>query len=110
MPSRGAVKERPQTELASGGITLGGGAVINDADLERQLVDRQRRKETLARYRKAYKETDDAVKARIRTLGVQGSVRCGGFQITVAETAGRAVSFETQPSTRIRIAAVKEKA
>lgn len=99
-----AVARKPQEPLPG----LGREKELEDAALERQLNERERMKTQLAEYRKRFKEVDDAVKGRITELRVKGSVRCGGFVISIKETKGRSVEFETKPSKRIYIKAIKE--
>lgn len=97
-----AVARKPQEPLPG----LGREKVLDDNNLERQLLERERMKNQLAEYRKKYDDVDDEVKARIKELRVKGAVRCGGFVITVKELEGRDVAFETKPSKRIYIKAV----
>lgn len=99
-----AVARKPQEPLPG----LGREKELEDAALERQLLERERMKNQLAEYRKQYKEADDAAKGRITELRIKGSVRCGGFVISIKETKGRSVEFETKPSKRIYIRAIKD--
>lgn len=95
---------KPQTTLP--GVT--GEKELNDAALERQLLERDRHHRQLAEYRKTFRDIDETVKGRIRELRIRGSVRCGGFIITVKEVPGRSVEFDTKASKQIYIKAVKE--
>jgi hypothetical protein len=80
---------------------------LDDAALERQLLERHRMQEQLREYRKKFGEVDDAVKGRITELRIRGTVRCGGFVITVQDAASREVEFSTKPHKRITIRPVK---
>ncbi len=96
-----AVAHKPQTSLLPE-------KTLEDSSLERQLLERHRMHEQLAEYRKRFKEVDDAVKGRINELRVRGSVRCGGFVITVKDAPGRSVEFETKAHKRIYIKPIQE--
>lgn len=98
-----AVARKPQEPLPG----LGREKLLEDNSLERQLMERERKRQQLAEYRKTFQEIDQAVKGRITELRVKGSVRCGGFLVSVKETKGRSVEFETKPSKRITITPIK---
>jgi hypothetical protein len=76
---------------------------LDDAALERQLLERHRMQEQFLEYRKKFDEVDDAVKGRITDLKIRGTIRCDGFVITVRDAAGREVEFSTKPHKRITI-------
>lgn len=84
--------------------------VIEDSDVEEALEERERRKETLGATRKEYDEANEAAKAQITKLELPdgGIARVGRFRVTREAIPGRSVSFETKPSSRIRIAVAGE--
>lgn len=78
--------------------------IIDDAELEKQLDDRQELKESVAEFRKVDKE----VKAKIQTIDKPMPIRIGRYIITRQTVEGRSVAFETEPSTRITIKHIGE--
>jgi hypothetical protein len=83
---------------------------IEDLACERALENRLLKKGSLDAVQKVYDEADEAAKLEIAKLELPegGAVRVGRFRITRTATAGRAVSFETKPSSRIRIVVIGE--
>jgi hypothetical protein len=79
--------------------------VIDASNLEAALEDRQKRKASLGALRKQFEEADNLAKALLAEFALQdGEVaRCGRFRIEKRAYPGRSVSFETNPSSRIRI-------
>ncbi len=99
-----SVVHRPQLGLRGVEET----EVIEDRRLETELIDRDRKNAVKLASAKAFKSVDETVKDRIKELKIHGTVRCGGFLITVKTTEGRSVEFDTKPSKRITIRPVKE--
>lgn len=90
-------------------LQLEGESIIDNADLQRNLEDRQQRKQTLAAYRKAFREVDQAARGQLEALSLEpGRYRCGVFVIEVEDRPGRAVSFETDTRRTIKIVSPKE--
>jgi len=96
-----AIAKEPQMQLM-------GEQVIHDPDLESLLIECETQKATVGEYRKIFSKTDEAARTKINALGITGRARCGEFVITVSETPAKSVSFETQPTTRIRISRPKD--
>lgn len=84
--------------------------VLEDADLEAALEERERKRQDKSIATGRYKEAHDAAKAKIGSLELEDEsvVRCGRFRIKTAKTAGRSVSFETSPSSRLTISLLKD--
>lgn len=78
---------------------------INDDSLETLLDKREDLKTERKAAQAAFKEKDDAVKARIAEFELaDGEVaRVGKYRIEKKATASRSVSFETSPSSRLTI-------
>lgn len=78
---------------------------IDSPELEALIDKREERKATKKEATAAFKEMDDAVKARIAEFDLpEGEVaRCGKYRIEKRPTKGRSVSFETAPSSRLTI-------
>ena len=96
-----AVTPQPQTAL--------GETLVEDADLEAALEQREKLKEASSRARKTFAEADEQAKSQIRGLELGGTpARVGRFLIGEHDVAGRSVAFETEPSTRVSIRLLKE--
>lgn len=78
---------------------------VDDGALEAALDTREKAKAKRAAAQKTFKEEDDKVKARLSEFELaDGEVaRVGKYRIEKKAIAGRAVSFETGPSTRLHI-------
>jgi hypothetical protein len=78
---------------------------IEDDALEALLDRREDRKAEKSAATAAFKEVDDAVKARIGEFELaDGEVaRVGKYRIEKKATQGRSVSFDTAPSSRLQI-------
>lgn len=78
---------------------------IEDSEIEAALEERQKRKDSLGAVRKVYDEAHEAAVAAIAKLELPegGVARVGRFRISRASVAARSVSFETQPTSRLRI-------
>lgn len=68
--------------------------IVNDAELEKMLEDRQELKQTVGEYRKV----DKSVKARIKSITTPTPYRVGRFIISKRDVSAKSVSFETQAS------------
>lgn len=92
-----SAKENPQTAMDEREIASG--------DLERKLEERQTLRETVAEARKAYREADEAARTMLSEFALaDGEVaRCGRFRIEKKAIPARSVSFETSPTSRLRI-------
>lgn len=92
-----SAKENPQTAMDEREIASG--------DLERTLEKRQTLKEAVAEARKEYREADEAAKTMLAEFALaDGEVaRCGRFRIEKKAVPPRSVSFETAPTSRLRI-------
>lgn len=84
--------------------------VIDDADVEAALEEREKRKASLQAVRKVYDGAHEAAVAEITKLELPegGAARVGRFRITRTAIAGRSVTFETKATSRVRIALVDE--
>lgn len=90
-------------------LQLQGEAVIENADLQRNLEDRESRKKTLASYQKAFREVDEAARGQLEALALEpGRYRCGVFVIEVEDKPPRSVAFETEERRSIKIVSPKE--
>ena len=78
--------------------------IIEDADLEKLLDDRQECKSSVAEFRKL----DKQAKAKIQTIEKPMPIRIGRYIITKQTMPGRNVSFETNGSIRITIKHIGE--
>lgn len=78
---------------------------FDDTNLEQLLDKREAAKDKRAKATKAFKDEDDKVKARLSEFELaDGEVaRVGKYRIAKKATPGRAVSFETSPSSRLSI-------
>lgn len=84
--------------------------VIEDADVEAALEEREKRKESLSAVRAVYDEAHEKATAEIGKLElpVGGAARVGRFRITRQALKARAVTFETKESSRLRIALIED--
>lgn len=78
---------------------------VDDSNLEALLDQREDLKRARKEAQAAFKETDDAVKARIAEFDLpDGEVaRCGKYRIEKKATKPRSVAFETEGSSRLDI-------
>jgi len=85
--------------------------IVDDLELLRALIDREAAREQLAAVRFSFVEADDLAKEllgpKLAELEPGAALRVGDWRITKTTTTGRAVSFETKPSSRIRIESIK---
>jgi hypothetical protein len=94
---------RPQTSIYE--------TEIDNDELEKVLEDREKAKAARGDAQKAYKDADDQAKALIRSLDIADApVRVGRFVVSERQVAGKTVSFETQPTTRVQISLLDEAA
>lgn len=86
--------------------------VIDNPDLEKALEQRESRKASRAALQKQFKAADDQVKAELGKLdlGDDAPVRIGRVVITQKPVAGRSVSFDTEPTSRLAIKTLNEAA
>ncbi len=82
--------------------------VIEDAEVESALEEREKRKASLSAVRKVYDGAHEAAVAEIAKLELPegGAARVGRFRITKTAIAARSVTFEAKATSRIRIATV----
>ena len=73
--------------------------IVEDAELEHMLEDRQELKQSVAEYRKVDKD----VKSRLRSIGTPAPYRVGRFVISKRDISAKSVSFETQASLSFTI-------
>jgi len=85
---------------------------IEDPEVEQALEERQKRKDSLGAVRKLYDAAAELANAAVAQLELPegGAVRVGRFRITRTAVAARSVTFDTKPTSRVRIALVKEQA
>lgn len=83
---------------------------IEDEELEQILNDREIAKGKKAEATKKFKTLDDLAKDRLEELGIDPDevVRIGRFRCAKSEVPSRAVSFETEPTTRMSIGVAKD--
>lgn len=79
--------------------------LIEDTTLEEALEKRQAVKAELGELRKTYDEANEAANVEIAKLELpeDKAVRVGRFRISRSSVSARTVSFETKPTSRIRI-------
>ena len=94
-----AVKERGQLGLDE--------RIVEDAELERLLIARADRHSALASVRAQFEEADAEAKTALERLKLADGdvVRIGAFRVEKVVTPPRAVSFETEEKSRLRIEA-----
>lgn len=68
--------------------------IVEDAELEHMLEERQELKQAVGEYRKVDKD----VKDRMRSIGTPTPYRVGRFVISKRDISAKSVSFETQAS------------
>lgn len=78
---------------------------IENDTLATALDERAELRQTKLEATKAFNDADKSVKQQIDALdlGVGAPVRIGNYVVSVKETKGRSVAFETEPSTKIQI-------
>jgi hypothetical protein len=83
---------------------------ITNADLEAALEARLRAKDDVAEVNGVLKSANARVSTLLDAIDfpVDSALRVGRFRITKTHVPGRSVSFETEPSNRIRFALVDE--
>jgi hypothetical protein len=81
--------------------------VVNDAELEKALEEREKRKASRNALQAEFKEADEKAKALIAGIELEPdtTVRCGRFKITRSHVEGRSVAFETESTNRLSITA-----
>jgi hypothetical protein len=86
--------------------------VFDDPELEQALEEREKRKASAGAVAKLYQAADELAKAELARLELEdGDVaRVGRFRITKSAIPGRSVTFDTKPSSRLRIGLVGEDA
>lgn len=79
--------------------------VIEDADVEAALEEREKRKHSLDAVRKVYDGADEAARIEIAKLELPegGVARVGRFRISRESVPAGHREFDTKASTRIRI-------
>lgn len=79
--------------------------LVEDKDLEKLLEDRERAKGAAGEARRKYSTLDDLAKEKVEDLALvdDETVRIGRFRISQVSVAGRSVSFETTPTSRLKI-------
>lgn len=84
--------------------------IVEDEALEAALEEREKRKASAGAVQKLYQAADELAKAELTRLELEdGDVaRVGRFRITKSAIPGRSVTFETKPSSRVRIGLVGE--
>ena len=84
--------------------------VIEDSELEAALEERLSRKNSYSELQRQYGEADKRAKGLVEALGLSTGevIRVGRFRIEKRATAGRAVSFETKPGSRISVSVDEE--
>lgn len=84
--------------------------VIDNDLLERALDKREAVKAAKGKALKAFKEADALAKAHLAELELDDdtTIRVGRFRIVSKSVPSRAVSFETQPTTRLSIGVIAE--
>ena len=84
--------------------------IVEDEALEAALEAREKRKASAGAVQKLYQAADELAKAELTRLELEdGDVaRVGRFRITKSAIPGRSVTFETKPSSRLRIGLVGE--
>jgi hypothetical protein len=84
--------------------------VIDDAEIEKALEEREKRKASLAAVRKVYEGAHEAAIAEIAKLELPegGAARVGRFRVAKSAIPARSVTFDTKASSRIRISVADE--
>jgi hypothetical protein len=83
---------------------------VNDPDLESLLSDREIAKGKKGEAVKKFRTLDDLAKEKIAELDLSDDdvVRIGRFRVTSKSIPSRAVSFETEPTTRLNIGVAED--
>jgi hypothetical protein len=84
--------------------------VIEDAELEKLLGDRQLAHGTKSEATSKFNSLDRLAKDKLEALGVEVEepVRVGRFRVERRPVASRSVNFETAPTSRLNIKPVEE--
>lgn len=100
--ARAAAAAQPQTTLYE--------TVIDDGELESALEARERLRVKKGEITKEFKSADEVAKAKINELdlGLDANVRIGRFVVGLRKIEGGVVTFEKNPSTRLRIGVLPE--
>lgn len=95
-------QEQPQTALDE--------KVIESPKLLEALDNREQLRVDKAEAVKLYKEGDEKVRAalEVQSLADGQAIRVGGYRITKRSVPSRSVAFDTDASSRITIASVKD--
>jgi len=97
-----AARPEPQTALDE--------VVVDDANIEAALEQRERAKGVASNSRKAYENADAQARGFLQALERQlgeGPVRVGRFVVELKRREARAVAFETDASSRVSIRVAK---
>lgn len=91
-------REDPQTTIDE--------RVVENPELEQALVDRGKLKAFAGEATKKYREQNEIVRGMVAEFALEDgqSIRVGRYRITRTPVAGRAVAFETNPTSRVTIA------
>jgi len=97
-----APRRQPQTAIYE--------TTLEDPELEEALKTRHSMGDRRSTANHNFKVADDRARKLIaaKDLGDGVTVRVGDFLISQKPVAGRSVSFETEPTTRVRIKPIKE--
>lgn len=96
-----AARPQPQTALDE--------QVVESAELERVLEDREVAKGAAGEARKKFSTLDDLAKGTIADLDDDATVRVGRFRVAKRSVAGRSVAFDTNPTSRLSIKVTDER-
>jgi hypothetical protein len=98
-----AVQERPQTSIDE--------RLIESAELEAALEEREVAKDAARAARATFKSADESARELVKALELgETPARVGRFRLVVRKVAARSVAFDTDPTTRVTITADKEEA
>lgn len=86
--------------------------VVENAELERALEDREIAKGAAGEARKKFTTLDDLAKGKVNDLNLQDgeAVRIGRFRVAYRKVPAKSVAFETEPSERLTISTPKDEA
>ena len=84
--------------------------LVEDEELEALLEAREKRKASLGAVNKEYKAAHELVIGALGRIELEDgtAARVGRFRIVKSAIPGRSVTFETKPSSRIRIGLVED--
>jgi hypothetical protein len=84
--------------------------IVEDEEVEAALEERENRRNSYRELQRRYAEADTKAKGLVEALGLAPGevIRIGRFRIEKRAIAGKSVTFETKPTSRISVKADEE--